>query len=40
MNFSKEELEMVQTIRDLCNDQTIDPYDVIEDYNEVINKFY
>lgn len=40
MEFSKEELDMIQTIRDLCNDQNIDPYDAIEDYNEVVNKFY
>lgn len=36
--FSKEELEMIQTIRDINNDQTIDEYEALETYIEVVER--
>lgn len=36
MNFSKDELEMIQVIRDLNNDQTIDEYEALESYIEIL----
>lgn len=33
--FSLGELEMIQSIRDLNNDQSIDPYDALETYIEI-----
>lgn len=30
--FNQEELEMIQAIRDINNDQSIDPYEALEAY--------
>ena len=36
--FSKEELEMIQSIRDIIGDQTIDEYEALETYIEVVER--
>lgn len=36
--FSKEELEMIQSIRDIIGDQTIDEYDALEAYIEIMGE--
>lgn len=33
--FSKWEFEMIQTIRDINNDQTLDVYECLETYIEI-----
>lgn len=36
--FSREELEMIQVIRDLNNDQSIDEYEALEAYIEILGE--
>lgn len=36
--FSKEELKMIQAIRDIIGDQTIDEYEALETYIEVVER--
>lgn len=36
--FSREESDMIQSIRDINNDQTIDEYEALESYIEIIGE--
>lgn len=36
--FSKDELEMIQSIRDINNDQIIDEYEALAAYIEMISE--
>lgn len=36
--FSIDELEMIQAIRDINNDQTIDEYEALEAYIEIMGE--
>lgn len=38
MEFSKDELEMIQSLRDINDDQTIDKYEALESYIEILEK--